>query len=197
MSRRCLNPLSKLFTLGLVPYLVLSLSISAVSAQWTQKPERVASQVADQGPQEQAGQPPAINWGSGPKPQWIWGDDVTKDYRLTIEFEAPSDQGWMRATCDNVMTLFLNGKRLASSDTWEEAVQVDLGSALKKGKNTLPKNSIRLVNREKKKKKRKEKRRRRRKRERENIIYEDENERKEKTATMNIKFPKTPPKKTK
>ncbi len=137
MSRRCLNPRTTRLALALIPCLTLSVGVPAVSAQWTQQPEPVAFQVADQSPEVQPEKPPVIHWASGPKPQWIWGDDVTKDYRLSIEFEAPSDQGWIRATCDNVMTLFLNGKRIASSDTWQEAVEVDLGPALKKGKNTL------------------------------------------------------------
>ncbi|MEC8390756.1 MAG: c-type cytochrome [Planctomycetota bacterium] len=141
MSRCCANRYTKIFAvvlaLGPASWLTSEMGLSNASAQWSQTPELVASQVADQQAEPAKNVPPNINWGSGPKPQWIWGDDVTKDYRLSIDFEAPSSEGWLRATCDNSMTLYLNGERLASSDTWEQAEQVNLGRALKKGKNTL------------------------------------------------------------
>jgi putative heme-binding domain-containing protein len=75
----------------------------------------------------------------GPVVQWIWADQAGfPDCFLRKEFEVVGGQGGaIIATCDNVMTLTINGKRLARSASWESPVKVDITKHLKVGQNVL------------------------------------------------------------
>ncbi|XZE51897.1 c-type cytochrome [Planctomycetaceae bacterium SH139] len=93
------------------------------------------------GADEQETTPPPIAasaWNAGPTPKWIWGPDENQPYRLAIEFEATTTTaGMLRASCDNVMVVYLNDRRLAGSDSWEETTEIDLSQALVEGRNRL------------------------------------------------------------
>lgn len=105
---------------------------------WNQRPESAATMTMDSLTASEA--KPLINeaqWSRGPKPSWIWGSDSNKRYRLSTEFQCSSGKGVLRATCDNEMVVYLNGKRLTSSDTWQDTTEVDLSSVLQAGKNIL------------------------------------------------------------
>ncbi|MBD3676371.1 MAG: c-type cytochrome [Planctomycetaceae bacterium] len=73
----------------------------------------------------------------GPKAKWIWGADNNTPYTLTKTFATDAKQGRLIATCDNQMTLFLNGKQIAASTAWETPVDVDISRHLQEGQNTL------------------------------------------------------------
>jgi putative heme-binding domain-containing protein len=75
----------------------------------------------------------------GPTPNWIWGEDVNKNYALRKEFSAPENlkAARLKATCDNRMTVFLNGQEVAQSNTWQEPVEIDVKKFLRPGKNVL------------------------------------------------------------
>ncbi len=76
--------------------------------------------------------------GKGPQVQWIWGPKPKQQsYFLRKEFEAQSDSAVLIATCDNQMTVWLNGTEVAKSTSWERPVLVDVSKAIKRGKNTL------------------------------------------------------------
>src|SRR5436190_1534406 len=60
--------------------------------------------------------PTAKTFQEGPEPAWIWGADETKTYILKTTFSGPVRSAWLRAACDNSMTLYLNGKKIATSD---------------------------------------------------------------------------------
>lgn len=73
----------------------------------------------------------------GPKAVWIWGENNNTPYTLTKTFETTAKQGRLIATCDNQMTLFLNGQQIAASTSWENPVEVDVTRHLKPGKNVI------------------------------------------------------------
>jgi putative heme-binding domain-containing protein len=75
-----------------------------------------------------------------PKPKapvWIWGADIDKRYFLRKEFDGDSAKATLRATCDNKMTIFINGREVLQSDTWERPVEMDVRKFIKPGKNVL------------------------------------------------------------
>lgn len=74
----------------------------------------------------------------GINPIWIWGNDNSQDYTLTKEFElADVLSARVKASCDNVGTVFVNGKQVATSTEWQEPMVADVTKLLKKGKNTI------------------------------------------------------------
>lgn len=73
----------------------------------------------------------------GPAPTWIWGADADRRYFLKAEFPGGSKAARLKATCDNRMTIFLNGRIVAESDDWTTPVEVDVQNRLKPGTNEL------------------------------------------------------------
>jgi putative heme-binding domain-containing protein len=71
---------------------------------------------------------------SAPAP-WIWGPDAQQAYRLTKAFQGGAKAAILVATCDNSMKLFVNGTEVASSDTWEAPVAIDVTKHLRDGDN--------------------------------------------------------------
>ncbi|MDA1051545.1 MAG: c-type cytochrome [Planctomycetota bacterium] len=105
---------------------------------FTQQPTVAASQVRDV--VETRPEAPATDGASldqGPKPLWIWGPDANRQYVVTKEFDGGSKSARLKASCDNRVTLFVNGKRVASSDEWNSPVDVDIQKHLQPGKNLL------------------------------------------------------------
>ena len=73
----------------------------------------------------------------GTDPIWIWGPDSAQKYTLKTTFVGGTKSARLRATCDNSMTLFLNGEKIASSDNWEAPVELDIQKHVKPGENVL------------------------------------------------------------
>ena len=73
----------------------------------------------------------------GPAPSWIWGDSPDKKYFVRKTFKGTAQFARLRATCDNSMTLYVNGKKVASSSNWESPVEVDVKQHLTNGENTM------------------------------------------------------------
>jgi len=76
------------------------------------------------------------------QPHWIWlskpaapGQQVA--FRKT--FQAPKEvkSALLTASCDNHLTVYLDGKRVAHSNDWNRAVKVDVTKQLKPGDNVL------------------------------------------------------------
>lgn len=112
----------------------------AAGENYSQALSIAASQVRD-AVDAPSGQPQASparkSLDGGPKPTWIWGPDARTRYVLTKEFAGGSTSAWLEATCDNVMTLFVNGQRVASSTEWQQPVEIDIQKCLRPGKNEL------------------------------------------------------------
>lgn len=121
----------------------LSLGVSSLVAQdstadgkfFTQKPEIAAS--AGQVASEKSEKPKLNVFADGPAPSWIWGADKDKKYVVRKTFTGPAQFAFLRATCDNAMTVWVNGQKIASSDSWENPVDSDLKALLKPGENVI------------------------------------------------------------
>ena len=74
---------------------------------------------------------------AGPVPQWVWGPDDNGTYLLRTRFMGGSAAAWLSASCDNIVTVTLNGKKIGTSDDWHAPVSVDIQQALKPGMNEL------------------------------------------------------------
>lgn len=73
----------------------------------------------------------------GAEPSWIWGNDQNKKYFLKKTFKGTGQFARLRATCDNVMTIYVNGQKVASSENWQEPVEVDVKERLTNGENVI------------------------------------------------------------
>ncbi len=105
---------------------------------FTQQPTIAASQVRGEvAPKPDTPSPDRSNLKGGPLPTWIWGPDANQQYVLTQEFDGGSTNARLKASSDNQMTLFVNGQRVASSDEWQQPVEVDIQKHLQPGKNVL------------------------------------------------------------
>ncbi len=80
---------------------------------------------------------PSVDWSRAGATSWIWGDDSDRRYVLTRSFEARGNRAVLRATSDNGMQVRLNGRPVATSETWEEPVVVDVSEQLRSGANEL------------------------------------------------------------
>lgn len=117
--------------------IVVGRSVGAAET-FTQEPSIAASQLrTDELQAQDSPAPQAELLGKGPTPNWIWGEDANKEYRLTKRFSAQAKGAWLKASCDNHMTLFINGQRVASSNSWERPIEVDVQKYLKRGGNEI------------------------------------------------------------
>lgn len=73
----------------------------------------------------------------GPTPQWIWGPNPNTKYVLRRAFESDAVRAELLASCDNVFTLYLNGKKIAEGNNWGTPVRVNLDGQIKRGINVL------------------------------------------------------------
>ena len=81
---------------------------------------------------------PAANpFTEGPAPSWIWGSDEEKNYTVKTTFTGTGKTAWLRATCDNAMTIYVNGRKVTSGDDFNRPSQVDIRSFLKDGQNLI------------------------------------------------------------
>ncbi len=104
---------------------------------FTQKPEVARSRARGQAAAAVKPDPAEAAARVGPAPTWIWGADPLRTYVLRKEFDGGSTAARLTATADNQMTVFLNGRKVASGDTWQEPVSVDVQDLLKPGTNVL------------------------------------------------------------
>jgi putative heme-binding domain-containing protein len=90
-------------------------------------------------PVQPKAKPEPVSTQGGPVAQWIWSDQAGfPDCFLRKEFEFSAGQtAALIATCDNTMSLTINGKRLASSGNWGAPIKLDITKQLKIGKNQL------------------------------------------------------------
>ncbi|WP_254513606.1 c-type cytochrome [Anatilimnocola floriformis] len=103
---------------------------------FTQKPE-VAEATGQPAPAEVT--KPAANkaWVTeGPAPVWIWGADNNKKYFLRKTFTG-GKAARLKASCDNVVVVRVNGQMVLRSNEWQSATEVDVQQHVKAGENLL------------------------------------------------------------
>lgn len=108
----------------------------------TQKPELAPSVLRDSlapvDPPKPAGGEWAKQFAAAPATSWVWGADTNKKYGLRKEFPTGAAKAArLRATCDNVFTLMLNGKQVAASSEWQQPVEVDVSKHLAATNNLI------------------------------------------------------------
>ncbi|MCA8997040.1 MAG: DUF1080 domain-containing protein, partial [Planctomycetaceae bacterium] len=104
---------------------------------FTQTPE-VSPSVLRDAPEEEQQANAAPNFLQGPTPAWVWGPSNDGHYTISTTFSGDNvKSAWVKATCDNVLDLKLNGQTLATSSEWQSPVEVNLTGKLKEGENTL------------------------------------------------------------
>ena len=85
--------------------------------------------------------PPPVTKTTGPTPEWIWRADEPTSSRawLARRFEVPAGttRALLRGTCDNAVSVRLNGRLVAEAEDWSRTFEVDLFSDLQAGSNTL------------------------------------------------------------
>ena len=104
---------------------------------FTQAPEIAALAGPGGAPVVAIAAPTAALFKEGPAPSWIWGADDSKKYALKTTFQDGGKTAWLRATCDNAVTIYVNGKKVATSSDFTTPIQVDLKSFLKSGENII------------------------------------------------------------
>ena len=131
----------RLFLFVIVTCLTVSSVVNSADTTeakvYTQVPE--IAPVAGQAPANPATivAPTAAMFVEGPAPNWIWGADDAKKYVLKTQFTGTGASAWLRATCDNTMTVYVNGKKVASSTDFNHPEQIDIKSQLKDGENVI------------------------------------------------------------
>ncbi len=107
---------------------------------FSQKPEAIPTNQspATAGPAVSSRVAALLTLRNGPAPSWIWGPDKNSRYVLKKTFQSDSSSdAWLIATCDNRMSLDLNGKRIATSDQWQQPVVMNVQQFLVPGENQL------------------------------------------------------------
>lgn len=80
---------------------------------------------------------PEVDWSAGPAPEWIWGGRGDAPCLLKTTFAGGVRAAWLKATCDNEMKLFLNGRPIGESREWEAPLEINLQGHLRPGDNEL------------------------------------------------------------
>ena len=122
--------------------IVLCVGMCCGLPAWGQNPylqaPEVSPSVVAEAPAEEVKQPAKNLFAEGPKPHWIWGPNNDVHYTVSTKFAAKgAKRVLVKASCDNVMTLKLNGKPLASSSEWQSPVEKDLTQLLAPGENVF------------------------------------------------------------
>lgn len=143
-----MRTLCAVLAIGFVPVLlsndvVFAQRGEAASESFSQKPERQESLSQDEivSPEPVAGSKAVVSepdFNAGPTPGWIWGADNAKNYVLRTTFKTSNVKAArLKASVDNVGTVFLNGKRIGSSSEWSEAMSANVAAQLVEGDNVL------------------------------------------------------------
>ncbi|MEY3175722.1 MAG: hypothetical protein RLZZ436_3636, partial [Planctomycetota bacterium] len=72
---------------------------------------------------------------AGPQPIWIWGPDNDSKYvlRKTFKLPAAAVAARLKVSCDNVCTVYLNGRRVAGGTEWQEPSEASVAGVLVSG----------------------------------------------------------------
>ncbi|MCA8985226.1 MAG: c-type cytochrome [Planctomycetaceae bacterium] len=127
-------------------YLGLGLHCPTASLRAESNTPRVYTQAVEVAPAILRDAPvpvaPVYDFSEGPVPQWIWGVDANRNYRLRTTFELSVSpeaivEAVVRTTCDNQMKVRLNGRQIAESSEWQTPVTVDVKQFLRAGTNEI------------------------------------------------------------
>ncbi|MFM2197667.1 MAG: hypothetical protein RLZZ505_1099 [Verrucomicrobiota bacterium] len=118
--------------------LISALLISSFAVPFVGAAEAPPKKIIVSGQTQSAGRGDILN--ELPLPSWVWGKDQNKIQFVRTTFDTPANLESARlvVTCDNVFTLWINGKQLAQSKEWSNPVDINvLADLAKTGKNVI------------------------------------------------------------
>lgn len=137
--------------LSLGGFLILALACATITAapkkQPATRPSASAATTRSVPPKDDRSAP--TNPEAAPSPKWIWGpkaavENEDRYFRLTFDAKMPTtymaedpSSAWVWAGGDDVITVFLNGTKIAGTADRQHAVVADVRAKLKPGKNVL------------------------------------------------------------
>lgn len=128
------------FIVVIAVFIVIS-QTSHAQHVWTQSVEtQPSAERGAPGPPSESIKPEIENsvFAGGVVPKWIWGPNNAQNYVLRTSVELSDvKSARLKASCDNVGTVFINGKRVASSSEWQEPMDVDVTASIVPGKNLI------------------------------------------------------------
>lgn len=85
---------------------------------------------------------PAISdaeFSAGPGGQWIWGPKNEMGYVLKtiVKITGKPQASRLKASCDNICKIFVNGKQVGGGTEWQDPTDVDVLSSLVEGDNLI------------------------------------------------------------
>ena len=104
---------------------------------YSQVPEIMTSAIRGEAESKAPEKPVDIGLDRGPSPYWIWGRNDDNGYVLNTSFQGGSIAARLKTSCDNQVTIFLNGKQVATSEEWQEPVEADIQKLIRPGRNEL------------------------------------------------------------
>ncbi len=90
--------------------------------------------------QDSSAHPPITDdeFNAGPVPAWIWGPDDNAVYAVRTRFTLDTvTRAKLKASCDNVGVVRINGKQVGRSSEWKEPITKDVTEHLVEGENLL------------------------------------------------------------
>lgn len=104
---------------------------------YSQEPEIVNTNISKVEPKPTNAPPKVDPLQGGPKPYWIWGANPNTRYFLRHQFTTQAKIGWLQASCDNQMSIKLNGKQVSSSSEWQSPIRMNISKYLNRGQNEI------------------------------------------------------------
>ncbi|MCU0879228.1 MAG: c-type cytochrome [Pirellulaceae bacterium] len=140
MLRPQLSLLPSLAAHGLVLLAGCSLALAAETADGKifKQLAEIAPAVGQPAPEKTESEALPPGWATaGPAPSWIWGDDSNQKYIVRKTFAGGTKAARLKASCDNVMTIRVNGKQVLSSSEWQSPSEADIQKFVQPGENVL------------------------------------------------------------
>ncbi len=110
----------------------------------TQKPERQEAVVLkDDGQVETVAKPAPKadsakpDFTGAPEASWIWEASNPEGCFVKTEFETDAKSAILAASCDNIMEIAINGKKVVTNSEWQAPSVIDVTAHLKAGKNEI------------------------------------------------------------
>lgn len=90
---------------------------------------------------EQVGRPSVSDaeFAAGPVGKWIWGPDNDTKYvlRAKLTLAGKPRAARLKASCDNICSVHVNGRRVGGGSEWQEPADADVASSLVVGENLI------------------------------------------------------------
>lgn len=106
---------------------------------WSQVSEMARSRIVGAEPAEPEVELSVIHqqFEAAPKPQWIWGPETDQPYYLTKALPDGVTAGWLKASGDNRIVVWINDQKVYESDNWQQTELVDIAPSLKPAGNVV------------------------------------------------------------